>query len=91
LTHRDCARAVTFVTGHRRDGGVDVAGLVADGLDPANPAAVVERGGTARQRVLRGTLDSITAEAPGWVSGGPALLLVGDVVGRGAVAWRAAA
>ncbi|MDB5375018.1 MAG: uroporphyrinogen-III C-methyltransferase [Belnapia sp.] len=114
LTHRDCARAVTFVTGHRRDGGVDVVGLVrpgqtlaiymgiatlgplrdalvAEGLDPATPAAVVERGGTDRQRVLRGTLASITAEAPAWVTGGPALLLVGAVVGRGARAWAAAA
>ncbi|MFZ4411279.1 MAG: uroporphyrinogen-III C-methyltransferase, partial [Paracraurococcus sp.] len=113
LTHRDAARAVTFVTGHRRDGKVDVSGLVqpghtlaiymgltmlpqirdglvADGLDPATPAAVVERGGTARQRVLRGTLDSITAEAPAWVEGGPALLLVGEVVGRGARAWAQA-
>ena len=114
LTHRDCARAVTFVTGHRSDGAVDVAGLVrpgqtlaiymgistlrplrdalvADGLHPATPAAVVERGGTARQRVLRGTLDSIAAEAPGWVTGGPALLLVGEAVGRGGPAWLAAA
>ncbi|MDN3567369.1 siroheme synthase CysG [Paeniroseomonas aquatica] len=114
LTHRDCARAVTFVTGHRRDGGVDVAGLVrpgqtlaiymgiatlgplrealvAEGLDPATPAAVVERGGTDRQRVLRGTLESITAEAPAWVTGGPALLLVGEVVGRSARGWAAAA
>ena len=114
LTHRDCARAVTFVTGHRRDGGVDVAGLVrpgqtlaiymgiatlrplrdalvAEGMDPAMPAAVIERGGTDRQRVLRGTLESITAEAPAWVTGGPALLLVGAVVGRGARGWAAAA
>jgi len=111
LTHRDCARAVTFVTGHRRDGGVDVAGLVrpgqtlaiymaiamlpqihdglvADGLDPATPAAVVERGGTSRQRVLRGTLAEITGRAPGWVQGGPALLLVGEAVGRGG-GWAA--
>ncbi|RAI56164.1 siroheme synthase CysG [Roseicella frigidaeris] len=107
LTHREAARAVTFVTGHRRDGGVDVSGLVrpgqtlaiymgiamlpairdglvADGLDPATPAAVIERGGTARQRVLRGTLAEIAAAAPGWVEGGPALLLIGAAVGRGA-------
>jgi uroporphyrin-III C-methyltransferase / precorrin-2 dehydrogenase / sirohydrochlorin ferrochelatase len=110
LTHRDCARAVTFVTGHRRDGTVDVSGLVrpghtlaiymgltmlrqirdglvADGLEPTTPAAVVERGGTAQQRVLRGTLDEITAGAGAWVRGGPALLLVGEAVGRGAPAW----
>jgi uroporphyrin-III C-methyltransferase/precorrin-2 dehydrogenase/sirohydrochlorin ferrochelatase len=114
LTHRDCARAVTFVTGHRRDGGVDVAGLVrpaqtlaiymgiatlvplraalvAEGMDPATPAAVIERGGTDRQRVLRGTLESIPAEAPAWVTGGPALLLLGEVVGRGTRGWAAAA
>ena len=112
LTHRDHARAVTFVTGHRRGGAVDVAGLVqpgqtlaiymgmasldalrdalaAEGLDPATPAAVIERGGTADQRVLRGSLDSIAAEAPGWLSGGPALLLVGAVAGRGGAAWPA--
>ncbi|TCZ63669.1 siroheme synthase CysG [Roseicella aquatilis] len=113
LTHREAARAVTFVTGHRRDGQVDVSGLVrpgqtlaiymglamlpqirdglvADGLDPATPAAVVERGGTARQRVLRGTLEEITAQAPAWVQGGPALLLVGETVGRSAPAWAGA-
>ena len=109
LTHRDAARAVTFVTGHRRDGGVDMRGLVqpghtlasymgiamlrpirdalvAEGMDPAMPAAVVERGGTPRQRVLRGTLDEIVARAAGWVTDGPALLLVGEAVGRGT--WR---
>ncbi|MDB5373290.1 MAG: uroporphyrinogen-III C-methyltransferase, partial [Belnapia sp.] len=114
LTHRDCARAVTFVTGHGRDGGVDVRGLVqpsqtlaiymgiatlrplrdalvAEGMAGAIPAAVIERGGTSRQRVLRGTLDSIAVEAPGWVAGGPALLLVGAVVGRSAQGWLAAA
>ncbi|SDB54008.1 siroheme synthase CysG [Belnapia rosea] len=114
LTHRDAARAVTFVTGHRRDGGVDVRGLVqpgqtlaiymgistlaplrdglvAEGMAPTMPAAVIERGGTPEQRVLRGTLDSIAAEAPGWVTGGPALLLVGEAVGRGAQGWLQAA
>ena len=113
LTHREAARAVTFVTGHRRDGGVDVTGLVqpgqtlaiymgiamlpairdglvADGLDPATPAAVIERGGTARQRVLRGTLAEIAAAAPGWVEGGPALLLIGAAVGRGGADRRGA-
>ncbi|MBL6454094.1 uroporphyrinogen-III C-methyltransferase [Belnapia sp. T6] len=115
LTHRDAARAVTFVTGHRRDGGIDVRGLVqpgqtlaiymgistlaplrdgliAEGMPPSMPAAVVERGGTPQQRVLRGTLDSIAAEAPAWVTGGPALLLVGEAVARGgARGWLAAA
>ncbi|WP_043338727.1 siroheme synthase CysG [Belnapia moabensis] len=114
LTHRDAARAVTFVTGHRRDGGVDVRGLVqpghtlaiymgistltplrdalvAEGMSPSMPAAVIERGGTPQQRVLHGTLQSIAAEAPGWVTGGPALLLVGEAVARGCRGWLAAA
>ncbi|TDG29949.1 uroporphyrinogen-III C-methyltransferase [Paracraurococcus ruber] len=112
LTHREAARAVTFVTGHRRDGRVDVSGLVvpgqtlaiymgitmlreirdglvAQGMDPRIPAAVVERGGTSRQRVLRGTLEEVAATAQAWVEGGPALLLVGEAVGRGTPAWAA--
>jgi len=66
-------------------------GLVAQGLDPATPAAVVERGGTSRQRVLRGTLETVAAEAQAWVQGGPALLLVGEAVGRGTHGWAQAA
>jgi len=108
LTHREAARAVTFVTGHRRDGGVELQGLVrpgvtlaiymgiatlpairdallAEGLDAATPAAVIERGGTPAQRVLRGTLAELVASAPGWVTEGPALLLVGAAVGRAAL------
>ena len=48
-------------------------GLLAAGLDPATPAALVERGGRPAQRVLRGTLDELVAQAPGWSAGGPAL------------------
>jgi hypothetical protein len=33
------------------------------------------------QRVLRGTLSTIAAEARGWSKGGPALLLFGEAVG----------
>jgi len=114
LTHRDAARAVTFVTGHRREGGVDLAGLVqpgvtlaiymgiamlrpihdallAEGMAATMPAAVIERGGTPGQRVLRGTLAEMLAQAPGWVTEGPALLLVGAAVGRATPAWASAA
>jgi len=114
LTHRDAARAVTFVTGHRREGGVDLAGLVqpgvtlaiymgiamlrpihdallAEGMAATMPAAVIERGGTPGQRVLRGTLAEMLAQAPGWVTEGPALLLVGAAVGRATPAWGSAA
>jgi len=111
LTHRDCARMLTFVTGHTRDGVLDLdfaalarpgqtlavymgiatlpalqAGLLAAGLDAATPAALIESGGTAVERVLRGDLRRVVADAAGWVRGGPALLLVGDAVAHGRVA-----
>jgi len=55
-------------------------GLVARGLRPDTPAALVENGGTGRQRVLRDGLDALVARAPGWHAGGPVLILVGEVV-----------
>ncbi|MFC0408436.1 siroheme synthase CysG [Roseomonas elaeocarpi] len=58
-------------------------GLLAAGLPPATPAALVENGSRPDQRVLRGTLPEVAAAAPGWTQGGPALLLVGEAVGRG--------
>ncbi len=57
-------------------------GLFEAGLDPATPAALIERGGTPRQRVLVGTLDTLAHEAPGWTTGGPTLVMIGTVVGR---------
>ena len=57
-------------------------GLLAAGLDPATPAALIESGGSVRQRELAGTLDELVARAPAWSRGGPALLLVGAAVGR---------
>ena len=58
-------------------------GLLAAGLDPQTPAALVENGGRDAQRLLRGTLDSLAADGPAWAQGGPVLLLVGAVVERG--------
>ena len=57
-------------------------GLLAAGLDPATPAALIERGGTLAQRTLHGTLDALVAEGPGWSTGGPTLVLLGAAVGR---------
>ena len=112
LTHRGVSRSVTFVTGHTKDGVLDVdfaglahslaapggttvavymgivtlpalaAGLAAHGLDPATPAALIERGGTDRQRELRGTLAELARQAQAWTDGGPALLIIGEVVGQ---------
>jgi uroporphyrin-III C-methyltransferase/precorrin-2 dehydrogenase/sirohydrochlorin ferrochelatase len=57
-------------------------GLLAAGLDPTTPVALIESGGSARQRELVGTLDELVAHAAAWSQGGPALLLVGAAVGR---------
>ena len=105
LTHRAAARTLTLVTGHTKDGTLDVDfaqlarggtvavymglatlpamrdGLLAAGLAPGTPAALVESGGTPGQRELHGTLDALAAQAPAWAGRGPVLLIVGDAVG----------
>ncbi|MBU6499144.1 MAG: uroporphyrinogen-III C-methyltransferase, partial [Rhodospirillales bacterium] len=108
LTHRDASSSLTFVTGHTREGRLDLdfaplvrsratlavymgivslpelrSGLLAHGLPAATPAALVERGGTPRQRVLHGTLDTLVARAPAWSTDGPTLVLIGPSVARG--------
>jgi uroporphyrin-III C-methyltransferase/precorrin-2 dehydrogenase/sirohydrochlorin ferrochelatase len=57
-------------------------GLLAAGLDPATPAALIERGGRPEQRTLRGTLDELVAQAQAWSTGGPTLAIIGKVAGR---------
>ncbi len=57
-------------------------GLARHGFDPTTPAALVERGGTRRRRILAGTLPELVAQAADWSSGGPTLLLIGEVVAR---------
>ena len=57
-------------------------GLLSAGLDPATPAALVERGGREDQRELLGTLDVLVSSGPAWSTGGPTLALVGAAVGR---------
>ena len=63
-------------------------GLLAAGLAPLTPAALVERGGTRAQRVLRGTLDELAAQAAEWSTGGPTLVMIGAVVGRQVIGKR---
>ena len=67
--------------------GIHTLGLLAEelarhGFDPTTPAALVERGGTRERRVLNGTLPELVMQASGWSTGGPALLLIGEVVAR---------
>ncbi len=64
-------------------------GLLGAGLAADTPAALIERGGTRAQRVLRGTLEELAAQAPDWTTGGPTLVMIGDVVGRQIVAREA--
>jgi uroporphyrin-III C-methyltransferase/precorrin-2 dehydrogenase/sirohydrochlorin ferrochelatase len=107
LTRRDESRSVTLVTGHTKDGTLDldfaalarpgatlvvymgihtlprlVEGLARHGFDLTTPAALVEHGGTRQRRSLIGTLPELVMQAPGWSSGGPALVLIGEVVAR---------
>ncbi|MDB5412401.1 MAG: uroporphyrinogen-III C-methyltransferase [Rubritepida sp.] len=110
LTHRDAAQMLTFVTGHTRDGVLDLDfaalararqtlavymglttlpalrdGLAREGYDLATPAALIERGGSPRQRELRGSLSEVVARAPSWAGDGPILLLLGEAVALGAL------
>lgn len=105
LTHRDCARSVTFVTGHTRNdeptdwrglagtGGTlviymgianlprIVAELLAAGLSPMLPAAVIQHGTLPQQRSVVTTLGELPAAVPAHGIGSPAIVIIGDVVG----------
>jgi len=59
-----------------------VAGLVRHGFDPTTPAALVERGGTCRARILAGSLPELVDHAVEWTTGGPILVLIGEIVGK---------
>jgi len=58
-----------------------VAGLLAAGMDPETPAAVVSNGTRSDGQSVTGTLDEIGTLIDGLVS--PALLVVGEVVSMG--------
>ncbi|WP_018505184.1 uroporphyrinogen-III C-methyltransferase [Parafrankia discariae] len=59
-----------------------VDALLAGGRPPATPAAVVERGTTPAQRVLRTTLDALVVDAVAFGLRSPAVLVVGEVAAR---------
>src|SRR5436305_248991 len=54
--------------------------LIAGGLDPATPAAVIEQGTTQQQRTVTGTLATIAEIAADANIGAPALTIIGSVV-----------
>ena len=109
LTHRGVAAAVTFVTGHGRDGepdcdwralatgkqtlvvymGVSVAGtiaarLLAHGLAPTTPVAIIENGTRPDERHVFGTVATLAATVRDNAIKGPAVIIIGDVAAAGA-------
>jgi uroporphyrin-III C-methyltransferase len=65
--------------------------LIAHGLDPDTPAAVIERATLPTQRTLRGSLQSLPALALVHDVRSPALIMIGGVVGLHDVLQPAAA
>ncbi len=106
LTHRDHASAVTFVTGHGKDGepdldwahlatarqtiviymGVETAArtaerLVANGMAPETPVAVIENATRPEQRVVACSVSALGRLVAEHAITGPALLMIGSVAG----------
>lgn len=105
LTHRDYAQACLFITGHLKDGTVDLdwqamarpkqtvviymglvglnqicAQLIAHGVSPEMPAAVVQQGTTQRQKVVTGTLTNLVEKVTQASMKPPCLIVIGEVV-----------
>jgi uroporphyrin-III C-methyltransferase/precorrin-2 dehydrogenase/sirohydrochlorin ferrochelatase len=51
--------------------------LAQAGFSTAQPAVLVENGGTVQTRVLRGSVEELAARAGAWAGGGPVLILLG--------------
>jgi uroporphyrin-III C-methyltransferase / precorrin-2 dehydrogenase / sirohydrochlorin ferrochelatase len=105
LTHRDYAQACLFITGHLKDGTVDLdwqamarprqtvviymglvgleqicAQLVAHGVSPDMPAAVIQQGTTHKQRVVESTLARLAEDVAAAGLKPPSLTIIGEVV-----------
>ena len=113
LTHRDHAQSCVFVTGHLKDGSMNLdwdalarpnqtvvvymgllglpllcAQLIAHGLAPMTPAAIVQQGTTDNQCVVTGTLQTLPALAAAAQLAPPTLIIVGSVVSlRDKLSW----
>lgn len=105
LTHREYAQACLFITGHLKDGTVDLdweamarprqtvviymglvgleqicAQLVAHGVSPHMPAAVIQQGTTQKQRVVESTLAELANDVAAAGLKPPSLTIIGEVV-----------
>jgi uroporphyrin-III C-methyltransferase/precorrin-2 dehydrogenase/sirohydrochlorin ferrochelatase len=105
LTHRDFAQACLFITGHLRDGTLDLdwvamsrpkqtvviymglvgleqicEKLIAHGVSPQMPAAVVQQGTTQRQKVITATLENLAEKVQAAEMKPPCLTIIGEVV-----------
>ena len=105
LTHRDYAQACLFITGHLKDGTVDLdwqamarpnqtvviymglvgleqicAKLIAHGVSPQMPAAVIQQGTTQKQRVVESTLSELANDVAAAGLKPPSLTIIGEVV-----------
>lgn len=70
--------------------GAITDGFLSHGADPATPAAVIENGTRAGQRVITGTLQSLLQKTSQAAIKSPALIIVGSVVTlRGKLSWFA--
>ncbi len=105
LTHRDLAHSVRFVTGHPKDGEVNLPfdeftheletlvfymglgglasicqQLMRVGRSADTPVAIISKGTTPEQQVLRGTLENITGKVARAQIQSPTIIFVGKVV-----------
>jgi uroporphyrin-III C-methyltransferase/precorrin-2 dehydrogenase/sirohydrochlorin ferrochelatase len=105
LTHRDYAQACLFITGHLKDGTIDLdwqamarpkqtvviymglvgleqicSKLIAQGVSPEMPAAVIQQGTTQKQRVVESTLQHLAADVGAAGLKPPSLTIIGEVV-----------
>lgn len=115
LTHRDHAQSCVFVTGHQKDGMLNLnwdaliqphqtvviymglmalqaitEGFIQHGAASDTPAAIIENGTKAGQRVIAGSLATLAGAAEQAGIQSPALIIVGSVVSlREKLSWFA--
>jgi uroporphyrin-III C-methyltransferase/precorrin-2 dehydrogenase/sirohydrochlorin ferrochelatase len=105
LTHRDYSQSVVFVTGHLKDGTMNLnwkglvqpnqtivfymglkgleticRELIAHGMSPDTPIALVQKATTPEQKIYTGTLETMAGIIEQQEIKPPTLIIVGDVV-----------